>query len=160
MENLFLGFIYGVIYIVIVYLLLGLEILFVVSHLVKISIFLDILHLAWSPSDKWLASCSIDNTIVIWNAEKFPETTAVLKGHTSLVKVCDSKCDLLKFLFSVKKNETFIFQGVTWDPVGTYLASQSDDKSLKVWKTLDWKLETTITKPFREVRTLSNFGNI
>lgn len=86
----------------------------------------DILQLAWSPADRWLASCSIDNTIVIWNAQKFPEVTAVLKGHTSLVK------------------------GVTWDPVGKYLASQSDDKSVKIWKTLDWKLETTITKPFEE----------
>ncbi|XP_039266238.2 protein HIRA-like isoform X1 [Styela clava] len=86
----------------------------------------DILHLAWSPTDQWLASCSIDNTVVVWNALKFPEITTVLRGHTSLVK------------------------GVTWDPVGTYLASQSADKSVKIWKTLDWKLEHTVTKPFVE----------
>ncbi|XP_063359905.1 protein HIRA [Cydia amplana] len=86
----------------------------------------DVLDLAWSPLDKWLASCSVDNTIIIWNAEKFPEMVCVLNGHTGLVK------------------------GVAWDPVGKYLASQSDDKSLRVWKTADWAQETVITEPFEE----------
>ncbi|CAH0406290.1 unnamed protein product [Chilo suppressalis] len=86
----------------------------------------DVLDLAWSPMDKWLASCSVDNTIIIWNAEKFPEMVCVLNGHTGLVK------------------------GVAWDPVGKYLASQSDDKSLRVWKTTDWAQETVITDPFEE----------
>ncbi|CAD0197015.1 unnamed protein product [Chrysodeixis includens] len=86
----------------------------------------DVLDLAWSPLDKWLASCSVDNTIIIWNAEKFPEMVCVLNGHTGLVK------------------------GVAWDPVGKYLASQSDDKSLRVWKTADWAQEVIITEPFEE----------
>lgn len=42
-------------------------------------------------------------------------------------------------------------KGLTWDPVGKYIASQADDRSLKVWRTLDWQLETSITKPFDEV---------
>ncbi|KAI0209772.1 Protein HIRA [Lamellibrachia satsuma] len=86
----------------------------------------DVLDVAWSPHDRWLASCSIDNTIVIWNAHKFPEQVAVLRGHSGLVK------------------------GVTWDPVSKYLASQSDDKSLRVWRTLDWKQEVAVTEPFHE----------
>lgn len=32
----------------------------------------DVLDLAWSPNDSWLASCSIDNTIIVWNADNFP----------------------------------------------------------------------------------------
>lgn len=32
----------------------------------------DVMDVAWSPHDVWLASCSVDNTIVIWNARKFP----------------------------------------------------------------------------------------
>ena len=32
----------------------------------------DVLDLAWSPHDVWLASCSVDNTVVVWNALKFP----------------------------------------------------------------------------------------
>ncbi|KAG9331349.1 hypothetical protein JZ751_019348 [Albula glossodonta] len=86
----------------------------------------DVMDVAWSPHDVWLASCSVDNTIVIWNARKFPEMVTALKGHTGLVK------------------------GLTWDPVGKYIASQADDHSLKVWRTMDWQLETNITKPFSE----------
>jgi WD40 repeat protein len=33
---------------------------------------LDVLDLAWSANDSWLASCSVDNCIVVWNADKFP----------------------------------------------------------------------------------------
>lgn len=86
----------------------------------------DVMDVAWSPHDVWLASCSVDNTIVIWNARKFPEMVSVLRGHTGLVK------------------------GLTWDPVGKYLASQADDHSLKVWRTVDWQMEANITKPFNE----------
>ncbi|NXV96522.1 HIRA protein, partial [Calonectris borealis] len=86
----------------------------------------DVMDVAWSPHDAWLASCSVDNTVVIWNAIKFPEILATLKGHSGLVK------------------------GLTWDPVGKYIASQADDRSLKVWRTMDWQLETSITKPFDE----------
>ncbi|XP_076007059.1 protein HIRA isoform X2 [Genypterus blacodes] len=86
----------------------------------------DVMDVAWSPHDMWLASCSVDNTIVIWNARKFPEMVTCLRGHTGLVK------------------------GLTWDPVGKYVASQADDHSLKVWRTLDWQLEANITKPFSE----------
>uniref|UniRef100_A0A671X8M7 Protein HIRA n=1 Tax=Sparus aurata TaxID=8175 RepID=A0A671X8M7_SPAAU len=32
----------------------------------------NVMDVAWSPHDVWLASCSVDNTIVIWNARKFP----------------------------------------------------------------------------------------
>ncbi|CAI9565441.1 unnamed protein product [Staurois parvus] len=86
----------------------------------------DVMDVAWSPHDAWLASCSVDNTVVIWNALKFPEIIATLRGHSGLVK------------------------GLTWDPVGKYIASQADDHSLKVWRTMDWQLETSITKPFDE----------
>ncbi|EEB17160.1 HIRA protein, putative [Pediculus humanus corporis] len=86
----------------------------------------DVLDLAWAPHDSCLASCSVDNTIIVWNMEKIPDIVAKLTGHTGLVK------------------------GVTWDPVGQYLASQSDDKSLRIWRTKDWKQQACITEPFKE----------
>lgn len=86
----------------------------------------DVLDIAWSPQDRWLASCSIDNTIIIWDAQSFPTIISMLKGHTGLVK------------------------GVTWDPVGKFLASQSDDRSVKIWKTSDWTIQNSITEPFEE----------
>lgn len=84
----------------------------------------DVLDLSWAPHDGWLASGSVDNTVIIWNAAKFPEKVAVLKEHTGMVK------------------------GITWDPVGKYLASQSDDKSVRVWRTGEWKEEAVVTDPF------------
>ncbi|SPP79644.1 protein HIRA homolog [Drosophila guanche] len=86
----------------------------------------DVLDLAWSPNDIYLASCSIDNTVIIWDAQAFPAMVTTLKGHTGLVK------------------------GVSWDPVGRFLASQSDDHSIKTWNTIDWTLSETITEPFEE----------
>ncbi|XP_037724878.1 protein HIRA homolog [Drosophila subpulchrella] len=86
----------------------------------------DVLDLAWSPNDIYLASCSIDNTVIIWDAQAFPHSVATLKGHTGLVK------------------------GVSWDPLGRFLASQSDDRSIKIWNTMDWNLSHTITEPFEE----------
>lgn len=47
----------------------------------------DVLDLAWAPHDGWLASGSVDNSVIIWNANKFPERVVILKGHTGMVKV-------------------------------------------------------------------------
>lgn len=68
----------------------------------------------------------MDNNIIVWDAQSFPTIVSILKGHTGLVK------------------------GVTWDPVGKFLASQSDDRSVKIWKTADWSCHSTITEPFEE----------
>ncbi|XP_024013516.1 protein HIRA isoform X2 [Eutrema salsugineum] len=62
-----------------------------------------------------LASGSLDNTVHIWNMRSGICTT-VLRAHLSLVK------------------------GVTWDPIGTFIASQSDDKTVIIWRTSDWSL--------------------
>lgn len=51
----------------------------------------DVMDVAWSPHDAWLASCSVDNTVVIWNAVKFPGENS----YTSDVQVCKSYCQAL-----------------------------------------------------------------
>ena len=85
----------------------------------------DVLDLSWSPDRKYLASCSVDNTIIVWNARELPQKVSIVTGHSGLVK------------------------GITWDPVGKYLASQSDDRSVRIWRTSDWTEEKVITEPFR-----------
>ena len=45
---------------------------------------------------------------------------------------------------------TGLVKGVVFDPVGKYLASQSDDRSLRVWRTSDWREEVAVTAPFEE----------
>ena len=86
----------------------------------------DILDLSWSTNQKYLASCSVDNTIVIWNAKDLPQKLTVITGHEGLVK------------------------GATWDPVGKYLATQSDDRSVRVWRTDNWKEVKQISEPFKK----------
>jgi protein HIRA/HIR1 len=87
----------------------------------------DVLDLSWSPDDRYLASCSVDNTVIVWDVSgDHPTSVSVLRGHTSHVK------------------------GVTWDPVGKYLASQGADKTLRIWRTSDWKEEQNIKEPFKE----------
>lgn len=86
----------------------------------------DILDLAWSPQDRWLGTCSVDNNVIIWDMHNAPLIVAILKGHSGLVK------------------------GITWDPVGKFVASQSDDRSVKIWKTSDWTCQSTITEPFED----------
>lgn len=39
---------------------------------------------------------------------------------------------------------------MSWDPVGSYLATQSDDKSVIVWRTEDWRIAAKITDPFKK----------
>lgn len=77
----------------------------------------------WSHDDSLLASCSLDNHIIVWDAAT-GKRVATLAGHASYAK------------------------GVRWDPIGKYLASQSDDSSLILWRTDDWTPLQRITKPF------------
>ena len=55
------------------------------------------------------------------------EQTTTLQGHSGMVK------------------------GVTWDPIGKYLASQSDDRTVRIWRAYSWKAEAVISEPFKEV---------
>ncbi|KAI1723027.1 WD domain, g-beta repeat domain-containing protein [Ditylenchus destructor] len=91
---------------------------------------LDVMHVDWSPDGKHLASCSLDNTVIIWNAQKLPEKVAILKfsngGHDRGVK------------------------GLAWDPLARFLSTQAEDNSLKIWRTDTWECEKTFTEPFSE----------
>ena len=41
-------------------------------------------------------------------------------------------------------------KGVCWDPVGEFLATSSDDRTVKIWRTTDWGLEAEVKKPFED----------
>lgn len=41
-------------------------------------------------------------------------------------------------------------KGVVFDPVGQYLATQSDDNTMKIWRTGDWGLERSIESAFED----------
>ncbi|KAJ3016928.1 HIR complex subunit [Thoreauomyces humboldtii] len=92
----------------------------------------DIMDLAWSSENKYLASCGIESPIYLWDGKSF-ELIRKLQGHNSFVK------------------------GITWDPAGVYLASQSDDKTVKIWRTSDWQEEKSVSAPYEAAASTSFF---
>ncbi|CAM9333134.1 unnamed protein product [Chrysoparadoxa australica] len=94
----------------------------------------DVLDCAWAPHDGQLASCSIDNTVKIWQLPQVSDSSSTynvlsplksLEGHSGWVK------------------------GVTWDPVGKYLASSSEDRCVVVWRVGgNWDAVAKISEPF------------
>jgi len=101
----------------------------------------DVTDIAWSPQDRYLASVGLDSKVIIWD------------GYTlgALSPFC-----LLAWLTCVTdpvrkldQHQGFV-KGVCWDPVGEFLATQSDDKTVKIWRTTDWGLEAEVSKPFED----------
>ncbi|QDZ24548.1 protein HIRA [Chloropicon primus] len=85
----------------------------------------NVVDLGWCPDDSMVASCSLDNTVRIWDTLRGTVLT-VLQEHTSFVK------------------------GVVWDPVGKYIASQSDDRSVVVRTVEGWETVACIKEPFEK----------
>uniref|UniRef100_A0AC34F5T7 Protein HIRA n=1 Tax=Panagrolaimus sp. ES5 TaxID=591445 RepID=A0AC34F5T7_9BILA len=93
---------------------------------------LEVLHVEFSPTSIMLASTSIDGCCKIWNLKNWPQCLANLNekngGH----------------------REGEAIKGCSWDPMGKLLATQSSDRSLKIWKTFTWECLWTLTEPFLE----------
>jgi len=67
-----------------------------------------------------------------------------------LSRASDSQRLISLFAENLRKlNGSTLIKGVTWDPVGEYLAAQVADISMKVWRTSDWKEEASIKSPFQ-----------
>ncbi|KAM9982209.1 hypothetical protein ACTFIZ_006748 [Dictyostelium cf. discoideum] len=78
----------------------------------------DITDVIWSPDNQYLATCSLDKTILIWETTKF-----------GIIK-------------KLEKQKKFI-NGISWDPMGKYLISQSDGL-ISIWNTVNWNCEKVI----------------
>ncbi|KAI0682933.1 WD40 repeat-like protein [Cytidiella melzeri] len=102
----------------------------------------DVTDVAWSPGDRYLASVGLDSQVLIW--------CGFTLGKSRLCEPFPSSgCRTLERLRRLDKHQGFV-KGVCWDPVGEFLATQSDDRSVKVWRTTDWELEAEIKKPFED----------
>ncbi|KAG5188065.1 WD40-repeat-containing domain protein, partial [Tribonema minus] len=97
---------------------------------------MDVVDCAWSPDDTLLASVSLDNRVIIWRVAPAPGSAPLALGAlVAPLKVLDGHQGFAK--------------GVCWDPVGRYLASAGDDKTLVVRRAGgDWGVEARITEQF------------
>lgn len=68
----------------------------------------DVLDLEWSTDGAYLVSGSVDNSCIIWDVNK-GSVHQILDGHLHYV------------------------QGVSWDPLGHYVASLSSDRTCRVY---------------------------
>ncbi|KAF4011510.1 hypothetical protein G4228_003633 [Cervus hanglu yarkandensis] len=109
----------------------------------------------WSNGGMYLASGGDDKLIMVWKRATYIGPSTVFGSSGKLANVEQWRCvSILRShsgeILATLRGHSGLVKGLTWDPVGKYIASQADDRSLKVWRTLDWQLETSITKPFDE----------
>lgn len=69
----------------------------------------DIYDLSWAPDSRHLVTASIDNTSIVWDVSRGRDI-GKLDGHSQYV------------------------QGVAWDPAGQFIATQSNDRSVRIYR--------------------------
>jgi len=106
------------------------------------------MDVCWSPDDRLLASASLDNSVFVWDMQG--KQRATLLGAPALRR----RARLVFLSLPPRAGHESFVKGVAWDPVGTYLASQGDDKSVHVWRCEDWSRVAVIRQPF--LRTVGN----
>ncbi|KAF9522709.1 WD40 repeat-like protein [Crepidotus variabilis] len=136
---------------------------------------------AYSCNGTYLASCSRDKTVWIW--EVLPdaefETVSVLMEHSQDVKcvawhpteeilASASYDDTIKLYIEDPSDDWFCFTtlsghsstvwSIAWSPVGGYLASGSDDKTVRIWRRIaehKWECVLVLTGHDRSVYSVS-----
>jgi len=97
----------------------------------------DVVGVAWSPDSSRVASVSLDNEVRVWEAAAAIEPAAGASGAVS------------QPLVAVLRGHRAWAKGVAWDPIGRYIASQGDDRSVLLWSTSDWTLVRRVEAPFQ-----------
>ncbi|XP_022408648.1 chromatin assembly factor 1 subunit B isoform X1 [Delphinapterus leucas] len=81
----------------------------------------DVYDICWATDGNLMASASVDNTAIIWDVSK-GQKISIFNEHKSYV------------------------QGVTWDPLGQYVATLSCDRILRVYSTLKKRVAFNVSK--------------
>ncbi|XP_057233199.1 chromatin assembly factor 1 subunit B [Malurus melanocephalus] len=81
----------------------------------------DVYDICWTSDGNYMASASVDNTAIMWDVNK-GQKVSIFNEHKSYV------------------------QGVTWDPLGQYIATLSCDRVLRVYNTQTKRVAFNVTK--------------
>ena len=106
--------------------------------------FSDVTDVAWSPGDRYLASVGLDSAVMVWCG-----FTLGISLVSPIYFFAFADAFRSERLRKLDLHQGFV-KGVCWDPVGEFLATQSDDRSVKIWKTSDWSIEAEVKKPFED----------
>jgi protein HIRA/HIR1 len=86
--------------------------------------------LAWAPDESKLATCSLDNTCMVWDVSR------------------DMGAQRLHCIATLRHGS--MVKGIAWDPMGKYLSSASDDRSVVIWRCADWLQEHRCDQPYQK----------
>lgn len=81
----------------------------------------DVYDISWTQDSNFLASASVDNTAIMWDVNK-GQKLSIFNEHKSYV------------------------QGITWDPLGQYIATLSCDRVMRVYKTETKRVAYNVSK--------------
>ncbi|XP_072254383.1 chromatin assembly factor 1 subunit B [Pyxicephalus adspersus] len=81
----------------------------------------DVYDISWTKDSNFMVSASVDNSAIIWDAVK-GQKMSIFNEHKSYV------------------------QGVTWDPLGQYIATLSCDRVLRVYRTESKRVACNVSK--------------
>ncbi|XP_067154924.1 chromatin assembly factor 1 subunit B isoform X2 [Apteryx mantelli] len=81
----------------------------------------DVYDICWTSDGNYMASASVDNTAIMWDVNK-GQKVSILNEHKSYV------------------------QGITWDPLGQYIATLSCDRVLRVYNSQTKRVAFNVTK--------------
>lgn len=121
---------------------------------------MDILDLDWSYHHHYLlASGSIDNKILIWDISSHFEEDESSESDIKSVKLASTQLKKNIIMPSKELNEHSSYvKGISFDPIGKFLASCSSDNKLVLWEINDKKFNKTIK--FNEPLKSSNNKNL
>jgi protein HIRA/HIR1 len=78
----------------------------------------DVTDLCWSPDGTRVASCGVDNKVIIWNIMTSCKSLKIDGYHREFA---------LKYFAAIitkLSGHDGIVKGIAWDPIGRYLFSQ------------------------------------
>nr|XP_020645043.1 chromatin assembly factor 1 subunit B isoform X1 [Pogona vitticeps]XP_020645044.1 chromatin assembly factor 1 subunit B isoform X1 [Pogona vitticeps] len=81
----------------------------------------DVYDICWTSDGNYMASASVDNTAIMWDVSK-GQKVSIFNEHKSYV------------------------QGITWDPIGQYIATLSCDRVLRIYNTQTKRVAFNVTK--------------
>lgn len=88
----------------------------------------DVYDICWATDGNLMASASVDNTAIVWDISK-GQKISIFNEHKSYV------------------------QGVTWDPLGQYIATLSCDRILRVYSTQKKRVAFNVSKMLSGIGT-------